>query len=232
MMKTAIIVIGAILIIIGIVVYAIFRVRNRGISFKMQKLNPGMRRFAVIFILVGLVFMLIGFFAPESLYLSHTNDTIETSRKSANSITMDNGNSAPSSNQPKADTSKLANQSEYNQQLADKNAKRPYSELTNARMQSALARQPLQVSGQIQQVHTVQIAGQSGTGAMILMNGNYYVVVVPNGFNAQNGMHVRAQTIMTGQLIVANINSGTNNVTKNTQPVPVSIATNMVQEKQ
>ena len=230
-MKAIIIILGAIFIIIGLIVYTVFKIRNKGVTFKMTKLNPGMRQFAVTFGLIGLVFVLVGLFAPESLYLSHTNDTIEQSRSSANKITMNSDDTPASSNQPKADTSKLANQNQYNQALADKNAKRPYSELTDARMQSALAKQPLQIQGQIQQVHTVQIAGQSGTGAMINMNGNYYVVVVPNGFNAQNGMYVNAQTIMTGQLIVANVNSGIANADKKAQAVPVSIATNMVQEK-
>lgn len=241
-MKTVMLVLGAILIISGLVVYSIFRVKNKGVTFKMEKISPALRRNGVTLIVIGIVFMMVGLFAPSSLYISHKNDTIEEGNKSADKITMGSDSSqsqsgstqASSSNNnasSQADTSKYANKSEYNQQLADKNAKRPYSQLVDARMQSALARQPLQVTGQIQQVHSVSLAGQSGTGALVNMNGNLYVVVVPNGFNARQGMYVQAQTIMTGQLIVANVNSGTSNTTPKAEPLPVSIATNMTEQK-
>lgn len=245
-MKTVMLVLGAILIISGLVVYSIFRVKNKGVTFKMEKISPALRRNGVTLIVIGIVFMMVGLFAPSSLYISHKNDTIEEGNKSADKITMgsdssqshsgsnnaSNGSSQTStSGTPQANTSKYASQSDYNQQLADKNAKRPYSQLVDARMQSALARQPLQITGQIQQVHSVSLAGQSGTGAMINMNGNLYVVVVPNGFNARQGMYVQAQTIMTGQLIVANVNSGTSNSTPRAMPLPVSIATNMTEQK-
>ena len=245
-MKTVMLVLGAILIISGLIVYSIFRVKNKGVTFKMEKISPALRRNGVTLIVIGIVFMMVGLFAPSSLYISHKNDTIEEGNKSADKITMgsdssqsqsgsnnaSNGSSQTStSGTPQANTSKYASQSDYNQQLADKNAKRPYSQLVDARMQSALARQPLQVTGQIQQVHSVSLAGQSGTGAMINMNGNLYVVVVPNGFTARQGMYVQAQTIMTGQLIVANVNSGTGNSTPRTMPLPVSIATNMTEQK-
>lgn len=246
-MKTVMLVLGAILIISGLIVYSIFRVKNKGVTFKMEKISPALRRNGVTLIVIGVVFMMVGLFAPSSLYVSHKNDTIEEGNKSADKITMgsdssqsqssssasssSSNDSATASSGSQADTSKYANQSEYNQQLADKNAKRPYSQLVDARMQSALARQPLQVTGQIQQVHSVSLAGQSGTGAMINMNGNLYVVVVPNGFTARQGMYVQAQTIMTGQLIVANVNSGTGNSTPRTMPLPVSIATNMTEQK-
>lgn len=245
-MKTVMLVLGAILIISGLVVYSIFRVKNKGVTFKMEKISPALRRNGVTLIVIGIVFMMVGLFAPSSLYISHKNDTIEEGNKSADKITMgsdssqsqsgsnnaSNGSSQTSiSGTPQANTSKYASQSDYNQQLADKNAKRPYSQLVDARMQSALARQPLQITGQIQQVHSVSLAGQSGTGAMINMNGNLYVVVVPNGFTARQGMYVQAQTIMTGQLIVANVNSGISNSTPRAMPLPVSIATNMTEQK-
>lgn len=241
-MRTAILVLGAISIIIGLLLYGIFRIKNKGVTFKMEKLNPALRRNGVTLVVIGIILMGSGWFAPQSLYFSHKNDTIEEGNKTANKYNASSSanssqsqssgsNSQQAQQQQQSNTAKLANQNEYNQKLADKNAKRPYSQLVDARMQSALARQPLEVHGQVQQVHTVQIAGQSGTGALVNMNGNLYVVVIPSGFVAQQGMYVQAQTIMTGQLLVVNANAGKSGTQSNPTPLPVSIATNMTEQK-
>lgn len=241
-MRTAILVLGAISIIIGLLLYGIFRIKNKGVTFKMEKLNPALRRNGVTLVVIGIILMGSGWFAPQSLYFSHKNDTIEEGNKTANKYNASSSanssqsqssgsNSQQAQQQQQSNTAKLANQNEYNQKLADKNAKRPYSQLVDARMQSALARQPLEVHGQVQQVHTVQIAGQSGTGALVNMNGNLYVVVIPSGFVAQQGMYVQAQTIMTGQLLVANTNAGKSGTQSKPEPLPVSIATNMTEQK-
>lgn len=235
-MKNVIIVLGAILLILGLVLYAIFRVKNRGVTFNMQKLSPKLRRNAIIFGIIGIVFMLIGFFAPSSLYLSSKNDTIEAGNQAANKIKLNDGDNkeVPQSTQMSQTTgaSGLANQAEFNEQQATKNAKRPYSQFIDARMQSALARQSLNVSGKVQQVATIQVAGQSGTAALVNMNNNLYVVVLPNGFNATVNMTVQAQTIMTGQLLTANSNSGITTPDNKPVQVPVVIATNMTEQKQ